>query len=157
MLINMSTILIVLVSSKLLMQNTGHLVGFSNKTDPRPDIQIGTRVARRKRGCHYVPATELTGFVSHRAFVCCPQNLVRRTTPKSIEELKSLLLVTWGLIPQATVDKWCEAFKACLELWLARGEGFILNGLWQISERGAMKTFLEDARTLLGLKPNIGS
>jgi hypothetical protein len=72
------------------------------------------------------------------------KKLAHRTTTKSIEELKGVLLVAWGLIPEAIIDELCEGFKARLELYLAKGGGSVSNDLWQFPERGAMKTFLED-------------
>jgi hypothetical protein len=92
-------------------------------------------VARRKCGHHCGLALELAGSVSHPAFADCSQKLVRRTAPESAKELKSVLHGAWRFIPQAGIDKLCEAFKTRLEFYRAKGEGSISNDLWEISER----------------------
>jgi hypothetical protein len=57
------------------------------------------------------------------------KKLVKRINPENMEELKSAVIVTRALIPQATIDKLCQRFQTPLEFCLARGSESISNDL----------------------------
>jgi hypothetical protein len=71
------------------------------------------------------------------------KKLVRKIAPRTGEELRNAVLASWALIPQVTIDKLCLGFQARLELCLAKAADSISDDLWQISERRAIKDFLE--------------
>jgi hypothetical protein len=74
------------------------------------------------------------------------KKMVSRTNPRKIEDLKTSLFAAWSLIPQNTIDRLCQSFEARLVLCLASEGNSISNELWRISDRAAMKDFLESSR-----------
>jgi hypothetical protein len=74
------------------------------------------------------------------------KNLAREIAPRTVEELRNAVLASWALLPSVMIDKLCLGFRVSLELCLAKAKGSISNDLWQISERGAIKDFLEGTR-----------
>jgi hypothetical protein len=60
-----------------------------------------------------------------------------------LQEQKSALLDTWGLIPQDTVNRLCKGFQTRVQLCLVNHGESISNQLRQVTERYALKRFLE--------------
>jgi hypothetical protein len=88
-------------------------------------------------------ARDLAGSLTDRNGLGSLENLVRWTQPQPIKELKSLLVAAWALIPQMVIDRLCEELQARSQLYLANEGSSISNSLWRISERKAMKGFVE--------------
>jgi hypothetical protein len=63
-----------------------------------------------------------------------------------IEDLNAGLLAAWALVPQTSIDRVCQGFQSRLELCLIEEGNSISNQLWRISERTAMRDFLEGNR-----------
>jgi hypothetical protein len=74
------------------------------------------------------------------------KKMVSRTNPRTVEDLETALIAAWSLIPQDTIDRLCRSFEARLALCLANEGNSISNELWRISDRAAMKDFLEASR-----------
>jgi hypothetical protein len=72
---------------------------------------------------------------------------VRRTRLQTIEELKSVLVAAWALIPEVTIDLLREGIQVRLELCLPNEGNSISNQLWRISECTATKDLLEGSST----------
>jgi transposase len=71
------------------------------------------------------------------------KKLVERINPQRIEDLKAALIAAWALIRQTSIDRLCQGFQSRLERCLIEEGNSISNQLWRISERAAMKDFLE--------------
>jgi hypothetical protein len=67
------------------------------------------------------------------------KKLVKRINSQTIEDLKATLVAAWALIPQTLIDRLCQGFESPLELCLIEDGNSILNQLWRISERTAIK------------------
>jgi transposase len=64
--------------------------------------------------------------------------------PKTIDELKQVLLQAWNTIPQRTIDGLCQSFEDRVHLCRDMGGESISKMLWQCGENSAYKQWRED-------------